>query len=110
MIHMLSAFDLKPGQDFEAFRQAYAAFVEDIRAADMIASAGPLGKRVADTPMDTDNDRTHQYFSIMSFRDRAQLDAAYAYIEQRARPATGTHLTMYRKVTESVFLCWGDAE
>ena len=105
---MLSSFDLKPGQDFATFQSDYAAFVEDLTAAGIIAAAGPLGARVADTPMDTDDERDHSYFSVLSFHDRAQLDAAYAYIEARQRPSTHSHLRMYRRITNSIFLCWED--
>ncbi|CUH48755.1 DUF6614 family protein [Ruegeria atlantica] len=110
MIHMLSSFDLKPGEDWDSFARDYDTFLEDLRAADLIADASPLGRRVSDTPMDTDDTRTHQYFSVISFRDRAQLDAAYAHIDARARPGTETHLRMYRRLTKTVFLCWEDAE
>jgi len=107
MIHMLSSFDLKPGEDFNAFAEAYHMFLADLRAQDIIAGAGPLARRVEDTPMDTDEERTQKYFSVMSFRDRAQLDAAYAHIEAR-RSGTASHLRMYRRLTNSVFLCWED--
>ncbi len=110
MIHMLSSFDLKPGEDFAVFAQAYETFLQDLRAADMIVDAGPLGRRVEATPMDTDTERTQCYFSVMSFRDRAQLDAAYAHIDTRARPGTETHLKMYRRLTNTVFLCWEDTD
>jgi hypothetical protein len=108
MIHMLSAFDLKPDEDEAAFRAAYADFVEELTGAGLIVSAGPLGRRVQDTPMDTDSDRAQQRFSVLTFRDRAQLDAAYDHISARLRPATKTHLDMYRRITNSVFLCWQD--
>lgn len=110
MIHMLSSFDLKPGEDFETFAKDYQIFLDDLRSADMIADAGPLGQRVVATPMDTDADRTQHYFSVMRFRDRAQLDAAYAHIDARARPGTETHLRMYRRLTNTVFLCWEDTD
>ena len=109
MIHMLSAFNLKPGEDFEAFKLAYADFVDDAIKAGIVAHAEPIGQRVSDTPMDTDDDRTHQYFSIMSFKDRAQLDASYDYIERHAMPTTKTHVQMYKRIRDSVFTCWEDA-
>lgn len=105
MIHMLSAFDLKPGEDLAAFRTAYAAFVAELYDADLIAASGPVGRRLSETPMDTD-DRSLDYFSVMSFRNRAQMDAAYAHIETRLDPATKPHKDMYRRIMNSVFLCW----
>ena len=109
MIHMLSSFDLRPGEDFATFAGDYDVFLADLRAAGMIAGAGPLGRRVNDTPMDTDKAHTQTCFSVMQFRDRAQLDAAYAHIDARARPGTSSHLRMYRRLTNTVFLCWEDA-
>ena len=108
MIHMLSSFALKPGQERDVFQADYAGFVADLTKAGLIVGAGPLGKRVNDTPMDTDEDRDHSWFSILSFRDRAQLDAAYAYIEDRQNPSTSSHIRMYRRITNAVFLCWED--
>lgn len=108
MIHMLSSFDLKPDQDFADFAADYASFLEDLRTADMIVDAGPLGRRVHNTPMDTYDNHSQVYFSVMSFRDREQLDAAYAHIEQRTRPGAASHLSMYCRLTKSVFLCWED--
>lgn len=110
MIRMLSAFDLRPGEDETAFRTAYAAFVRELLEAGLIVEAGPVGRRVADTPMDTDAGHSQQLFSILGFRDRAQLDAAYAHIEALLRPATAEHLHMHRRITNSVFLCWDEGE
>ena len=108
MIHMLSSFDLKPGQDFDVFAKDYEVFLDDLRAAGIIEDAGPLSKRVLNTPMDTDEGHTQSYFSVMSFRDRAQLDAAYSHIEARSRPGTASHIRMYRRLTNTTFLCWED--
>lgn len=108
MIHMLSSFDLKPDEDWGEFTDAYAAFVDELQSAGVIVAAGPLGKRVSDTPMDTDDARDPQFHSILSFRDRTQLDAAYAYIGEKQQPGTTSHLSMYRRITNSIFLCWED--
>ncbi|SHK07691.1 hypothetical protein SAMN05444000_11854 [Shimia gijangensis] len=108
MIHMLSAFDLKDGEDPKTFETAYSAFLSDLLAEAMIAQAGPVGRRVSDTPMDTDNDRTHQFFSVMSFEDRTQLEAAYVQIAQRLSGATQSHNHVFSKVTNAVFTCWQD--
>lgn len=110
MIHMLSAFDLKPGESLPTFRAAYTEFLADLETAGIIAAAGPIGQRVSDTPMDTDEENARQLFSILSFHDRAQLDAAYAHISARAAPGTSSHLDMYRRITDSVFTCWQDMD
>jgi len=110
MIHMLSSFEIKPGEDEAAFKAAYAGFVDDLLKDDLIVSSSPVGTRVSDTPMDTDDDRAHTHFSVMSFRDRKQLDHAYAYLTHRRGEATGSHHDMYARITNSVFLCWQDSE
>ncbi len=108
MIHMLSAFDLKPDEDLQDFRNSYAAFVKELTEAQLIVSAGPIGKRVADTPMDTDDERHQSCYSVMSFRDRPQLDAAYDHIAMQQSLSTQTHTDMYPRVTNAVFVCWED--
>ena len=108
MIHMLSAFDLNDGEDPTVFESAYSAFLSDLRAEGMIATAGPVGRRMSDTPMDTDRTRAHQFFSVMSFEDRAQLDAAYEQIAKRLSGATQTHRDVFSRVKDAVFTCWQD--
>ncbi len=110
MIHMLSSFNLRDGEDLETFRADYAAFVADLTQAGIITAAGPIGTRVSDTPMDTDDANPCQLFSILSFRDRAQLDASYTHIEARAKPGTTTHLQMYMRLRDTVFTCWEDID
>ena len=66
----------------------YEAVLVDLRAADLIVKVGPLGCRIDDTPMNTDAERTQQYFSVMNF----------------------THRRMYRSLTNAVFLCWDDTD
>ncbi len=108
MIHMISSFDLDADENFEAFRAAYDAFISDLTAAGVIADAGPVGRRVEDTPMDTDSERTQKFVSIISFRDRKQLDAAYADIAAGALPEFHSHASVVERVRNSVFLCWED--
>ena len=110
MIHMLSAFEMKPGEDEDAFKTAYAGFVQDLMADDLIVAAGPIGTRVSDTPMDTDDERTQTHYSVMSFRDRKQLNHAYAYLTHQRGNARGSHHDMYARITNSVFLCWQEQD
>lgn len=108
MIHMLSCFDLRPGEDLASLAQGYEVFLADLRSAKMIAGAGPPLRRVTHTPMDTDAGRTQKYFCVMYFRDRDQLDAAYAHFDADTCPGTASHLKMFRRLTNTVFLCWED--
>ena len=108
MIHMLSAFNLGESQTIEDFKHSYALFVDDLQKLNLIAKSGPIGERVTGTPMDTDDERHQRYYSILSFRDRAQLDAAYAYIASKSEPGMSSHLDMHGRVADGVFTCWRD--
>ncbi len=108
MFHMLSCFDLKPGENIGAFQLAYRAFVDEMKRIDLLETTGPIGSRQADTPMDTDDAREHGYFVVMSFRDRQQADAAYAHILQHIGPSDAAHDRVYPRVLNPVFICWQD--
>ena len=105
---MLSCFNLKPDEEIAVFRKAYLNFVADMKSIDLVVETTPIGRRVTDTPMDTDGERDHQYFSVMSFRDRAQVDAAYAYILKHIEPGETSHNEVYTRVENPVFICWQD--
>lgn len=108
MFHMLSCFDLKPGETIDVFQSAYQEFVAQMKELDLVDGSGPIGERQSDTPMDTDDERDHQYFTVMSFRDRKQVDDAYAYILRHVNPGDDEHDSMYSKVENPVFICWQD--
>ena len=105
---MLSCFNLEPGEDIQDFAAVYADFVGQMKAIGLIEGSGPIGQRQSDTPMDTDQERDHQYFTLMSFRDRAQADAAYAHIQRHVEPGDAAHDSVYRRVRNPVFICWRD--
>ncbi|MBT6110712.1 MAG: hypothetical protein HOH64_11480 [Rhodospirillales bacterium] len=108
MFHMLSCFNLGPGENITAFREAYMDFVATMKTLGLVESTGPIGERQSDTPMDTDDERDHQYFAVMSFRDRAQVDESYAYIMKHVEPGESSHNSVYKKVLNPVFICWQD--
>lgn len=108
MFHMLSCFNLLPEEDIETFTQNYRNFVEEMQRIGLVETTGPIGRRQNDTPMDTDDERNHEYFVVMSFRDRAQVDAAYAHIEQHFGPSDAAHDRVYTRVVDPVFICWQD--
>lgn len=108
MLHMLSCFDLKPGVSINDFRQALAEFSTHLEEADMLLSTGAIGRRFRDTIMDTDDERDHEYFFIMSFQDRAQCDRAIEYILPHEEPGESAHNAVYLKVQDPVFICWED--
>ncbi len=110
MIHMLSKFDLKAGVAFDEFEKAYFGFIEAVRNLGLVESSGGIGQRVKNTPMDTAGECEPEYYSIMSFKDRTQLDAAYEHllsagsseIEQK------THHAVHEMIANPVFICWQD--
>ncbi|WP_108883081.1 hypothetical protein [Anderseniella sp. Alg231-50] len=109
MFHMLSCFNLKPEFQLADFRKAFADFAVHLQELDLVESASPVGIRQDDTILDTDSERNHHYFSIMSFRDRAQADAAVDYIALNGMSADATHHIAYAMVDDPVFICWQDS-
>ncbi|MEO0397834.1 MAG: hypothetical protein AAF224_00240 [Pseudomonadota bacterium] len=109
MMHMLSCFSLGKDVGVAAFSVALQAFSRHMQSQDLVVSVSPLGERVADTPMDTDTDRSHQYFFTMTFLDRSQCDRAYAYIlKSRNAPENPHHAVMSHVGEDAVFICWRD--
>jgi hypothetical protein len=108
MFHMLVCFDLKPGVSLGEFKASLSSFSEHLCDADLAAGVGPLGQRQSDTPLDTDREREHQHFALMSFRDRAQADAAYQYLKRRKEPGDSLHRAVNSKAANPVFICWVD--
>jgi hypothetical protein len=105
---MLTCFDLKPGFTLDDFQKSLDDYTEHMRELDLVVDRGPIGKRVSDTIMDTDNEREHSYFMLMNFRDRAQSDEAVDYILAHREPGDSTHKSVYSKVENLVFICWQD--
>ena len=112
MIHMLSRFDLAPGVTLKVFSENYDRLFGQLRNLDLVETTGAVGERVADTPMDTDAVDAPRYYVVMSFRDRAQLDASYAYFAEGAASPdhVATHLKLNRGAINHVFTCWEDAD
>ena len=108
MFHMLSCFNLKAGEDIGAFRSAFADYVATMKSVEFVEASGPIGRRRSDMPMDTDNERDHEYFVVMTFKDRPQVDAAYAYILEHVEPGGPVHNSVYARVEDPVFICRQD--
>ncbi len=108
MFHMLSCFNLKPEVAMHNFQNAITEFTEHLKASELIHSAGPVGRRQRDTIMDTDNERDHEYFFILSFRDSEQCDRAVEYIIPHDEPGESIHNAVYSKVVDQIFICWED--
>jgi hypothetical protein len=110
MFYMLTCFHLKPNVQLDEFRAAYSNFVKYMQGKDLVAGTGAIGERQNDTKMDTDKERDHKYFVLMSFRDRAQVDAAHAHLIPHAEPAESAHKAVYSKAHNPIFICWQDIE
>lgn len=110
MIHMLSRFDLRPQIDFKTFEEDYEKFVEQMKLLGLADGTGKIGRRIGDTPMDTDLNDAPAYYAIMTFSDRDQLDRAYEYllVGDRRSEDWETHRKVNDAVVNSVFTCWQD--
>ena len=108
MFHMLTCFDLEPGTGLDTFRRALADHTAHMRGLDLLENTGPIGRRQRDTILDTDSERDHEHFFIMTFRDRAQADAAVDYIKGHEEPGDSIHKTAYAKIRDPIFICWQD--
>lgn len=107
MFHMLTCFNLKPGVEIGEFREALASYTAHLQTLDLVDSNGAVGQRQANTIMDTD-ERNHQYFVTMSFRDRAQCDRSVDYVLAHEEPGHSIHKAVYSLVKDQVFICWED--
>ena len=108
MFHMLTCFNLKPGEKIAKFSAAIEEFADHMRNLDLVHSISPIGRRQTDTIMDTDTERDHEYFFTMSFRDREQCDKAVAHIYPHEMPTDTLHSAVYAGITGQVFICWED--
>lgn len=49
MFHMLSCFDLKPGEDIEAIGKDFAECTAVMKSIDLVEDSGPVGRRQSGT-------------------------------------------------------------
>ncbi len=110
MIHMLSRFGLKPGVKFAEFSQNYYDLVAQVQAKGLVESSGKIGRREWDTPMDTDDRDAPEFYAVMSFKNRDQLDRSYALLTDTAANRETSHPSVMRAVENAVFTCWRDME
>ena len=90
------------------FRESIAELTTHMQDLELLQSTGPIGRRQSDTIMDTDSERDHEYFFIMSFQNRAQCDRAVEYILPHEEPGESIHNAVYSKVKDPIFICWED--
>lgn len=108
MFHMLSCFDLKSGVTIDEFRESLDELTKHLKDIELIHSTGPVGRRQRHPIMDTDSERDHEFFFIMSFSDRDQCDRAVDYFLPGEAPVDSIHRAVHAKVKDPVFICWED--
>lgn len=106
MPQLLSQFDLKPGVAPAQFEGAWAAFADHLLAEEHAIGVGPLMSRRAESGFDTDDARGHRFMALITFRDQAQADAAWAAIEARLEPFDRLHRAVFALVHDPVFTFW----
>lgn len=110
MFHMLTCFNLKSGIELDAFKSALDDFVDYMAGIGLVESTSPIGARQSDTVMDSDNERDHEYFFTMTFRDRGQVDEAVTLLYAHEGQSEAAHHSVYSKVKDQVFICWQDVD
>lgn len=106
MHQLLNIFDLKPGVRREKLDRAWDAFVSHLLDTDLAVSSSPVMDRTRPSGFDTDEDRDHAFMAVISFRDRAQADAAWDAIETRIEPLGRLHRSLFAMVHDPVFTFW----
>ncbi len=108
MFHMLTCFNLETPTTVDQFSKALSAFDEHMKSKGLLEKTGPIGRRQHHPIMDTDDERDHEFFFIMSFRDREQCDRAVELIESAAEPDSSIHKAVYANIRDQIFICWED--
>ena len=108
MFHMLTCFDLKSGISLAKFQQSLVGYITHMQGLGLVESSGPIGLRQSETILDTDDERKHNYFMTIRFRDKEQSDNAVAYIQSHEEPGDSIHREVYSKVKNQIFICRQD--
>ena len=108
-MYLHTSFDLTDGISLARYQHALDEFTEAMKSRDLIVDTGPILERCLHPIMDTDEDRSHRYFFVISFTDRKQCDAAVGHIKA-ADPATDpAHRAIYDDIINPIFSCWVDS-
>ncbi len=108
MFHMLSCFNLKPGITIDDFKQSLAELDNYLMNIDLVHSTGQVGRRQLHPIMDTDRERDHEYFFIVTFRDRTQCDRSVEHVNTGEELGNSIHRAVWQKVNNPIFICWED--
>ena len=108
MFHMHTSFDLSPDVKIDDYRTTLQQFSALMKANGLIVQTGPVMERCRHPIMDTDEQRSHQYFFVMSFTDRDQCDAAVQHIQAAQPDSDPVHRAVYIDIINPIFSCWVD--
>ena len=108
MMHMLSCFKLQPGASLEEFNSHLEAFSQHLQELGLVEGHSPVGRRITDTILDTDEERDQDLYMLMHFCDKAQSDRAVEYIESETEPGSTIHRVMWAGMRDGIFICWED--
>ena len=110
MFHMLTCFKVAQPSHIALFKERLELYLEHLKELKLATGISPVGERQSNTILDTDEERDHTHFMIISFTDRAQADRAVAYIEGGSESGTSIHRDVYKDVIEPILICWNDLE
>ena len=110
MYRMLSFFDLEEGVEIADFEKALKALNHHLIDVGLLQSAGNIGQRSSDTAMDTDDQRSQQWFFVSTFVDKEQCDRSYAYIKSGEEPGKSIHDAVRSRIRNGIFSCWEDLD
>ena len=110
MYRMLSFFDLEDGVDIADFEKALKALSHHLIDVGLLHSMGNIGRRSSDTRMDTDEERSQQWFFVSTFVDKEQCDRSYAYIKTGEEPGKSIHGAVMSRIRNGIFTCWDDVD
>lgn len=109
MFHMLTSFKLREGVTIGEFDSALRTMSSQLEDGGYLESTGPIGRRQRHPVMDTE-ERDHDYYFIMSFRDREQCDRSVEHMYELGAHDYPAHVATYSKIADAVFVCWEDIE
>ncbi|MEM8796218.1 MAG: hypothetical protein AAGE61_11675 [Pseudomonadota bacterium] len=107
---MVCRFDLKAGVEAGQVQIALESFARDMSARGLIAAAGPLCRRYADTPMDTDPATIRAYSAVFFFEDRNQLNEAYDVLKTMLGPVDERHHGVLTLIENPIFTCFEEID
>ena len=108
MFHLHTSFDLSPDVKIADYRATLERFSSLMKENGLIVAIGPVMERCHHPIMDTDEQRAHQYFFVISFTDREQCDAAVGHIQATHPDSDPVHRAIYIDIIKPIFSCWVD--